>query len=71
MLYSTCGNYLASQGEGPDFNLTVWLWADEMKVAEKPSPAIHHSQVGFAFDNHTRITTCGELFDSDKEVFLW
>jgi hypothetical protein len=32
-----------------------------MKVAEKPSPAMHHSQVALAYDNHTRITTCGKL----------
>ena len=59
IFFSTCGTYLASQGEGPDFNLTVWLWSEELKVAEKQSPASDHSQVVFAYDNHCRITTCG------------
>ena len=58
-IFSSCGNYLATQGETPDYLLTIWNWREETKLAAKPSPAYQHYQVAFAAEQHNKITTCG------------
>ena len=58
---SSCGTYLASQGDGPDQYLTIWKWKEEKMVARKSAPAPEHYQLAFSNDQHTKITSCGKL----------
>ena len=58
---SSCGTYLASQGDGPDQYLTIWKWKEEKMVARKSAPAPEHYQLAFSNDQHTKITSCGKF----------
>ena len=57
---SSCGTFLASQGDGPDQYLTIWKWVEEKMVARKSAPAPEHYQLAFAHDQHNKITSCGK-----------
>ena len=59
--FSSCGIYLASQGDVPDQTLTIWKWKDEAMVAKKPAPASEYYNLAFTHDNYTKITSCGML----------
>ena len=59
--FSSCGDYLATQGEIPDHLITIWDWKNESKIASKPSPANQHFQITFAYGQHNKITTCGKF----------
>jgi hypothetical protein len=61
-IYSSCGTFLASQGDRPDQSLTIWKWQNEEMVARKAAPAPEHYQLAFSHEQHTKITSCGKQF---------
>ena len=67
---SSCGIYLASQGDVPDQTLTIWKWKDEAMVAKKPAPASEYYNLAFTHDNYTKITSCGVYLIS-RIYFFW
>ena len=45
LFFSSCGKYLATQGEASDHTLTVWDWRLGRVLASNSAPANHHYQV--------------------------
>ena len=67
---SSCGTYLASQGDVPDQTLTIWRWKEETMVAKKPAPASEHYNLAFTHDQHTKITSCGMFYTPFMDELL-